>query len=214
MKIMIGTFRTTANLILATTAAGLLAGCASSGVQNPRGVPVTEMRPDERGFVAGTGIESQDLVTVTDIIARDILGTPEIANAQGIPRVVLLPVENATRFPINKEIFLDRIRGQLNMKARNKVRFLARDRMASLEQERALKQSGQVTSSSDPNVQEFKGADFFLTGKLSSLTTKTSAGTSDYVLYSFQLIDPRTSDIVYEGQHEIKKQGLEDAAYR
>ena len=33
----------------------LLAGCASSGVRNPSGVPVTEMRPDERGFVAGTG---------------------------------------------------------------------------------------------------------------------------------------------------------------
>ena len=172
------------------------------------------MGADERGFVAGTGIESQDLVTVTDKMARDILSVPEIAGAQGIPRIVLLPVENNTRFTINKDIFLSRIRGQLNEKARNKVRFLARDRIAALEQERQLKQTGQVTSSSDPNVQEFKGADFFLTGRLEGMTTRTSAGTSDYVLYSFQLIDPRTSDIIYEGQHEIKKQGLEDAAYR
>jgi PBP1b-binding outer membrane lipoprotein LpoB len=195
-------------------AALLLAGCASSGVRNPSGVPVTEMKADERGFVAGTGIESQDLVTVTDKIARDILSTPEIANAQGVPRVVLEPVNNESRFPINKEIFLTRIRGQLNSSARGKVRFLARENMAALERERTLKQTGQVTASSDPNVQEFKGADFFLTGKLQSLTTRTSAGTSDYVLYSFQLIDARTSDIVYEGQHEIKKQGLEDASYR
>ncbi len=189
-------------------------GCASSGVRNPSGVPVTEMRADERGFVAGTGIESQDIVTVTDKMAREMLGIPEIANAATPPRVVLLPVENNTRFTISKDIFLTRIRGQLNEKARNKVRFLARDRLTALEQERELKRTGQVTSSSDPNVQEFKGADFFLTGKLDSLTTRTGAGTSDYVLYSFQLIDPRTSDIVYEGQHEIKKQGLEDAAYR
>jgi penicillin-binding protein activator len=192
----------------------ILAGCASTGVQNPRGVPVTEMRPDERGFVAGTGVESTDIVTVTDKMARDILSVPEIQGAQGIPRVVLLPVENNTRFQINKDMFLTRIRGQLNEKARNKVRFLARDRIAALEQERQLKQSGQVTASSDPNVQEFKGADFFLTGKLEGHTTRTSAGVSDYVLYSFQLIDSRTSDIIYEGQHEIKKQGLEDAAYR
>jgi penicillin-binding protein activator len=183
-------------------------------VKNPSGVRVTEMRPDERGFVAGTGVESQDMVAVTDKMARSILSTPEIVNAQGIPRVVLEPVINETRFPINKDIFLTRIRTELNTKARNKVRFLAREQMKALERERDLKQSGLVTSSSDPNVVEFKGADFFLTGKLQGMTTKTSSGTSDYVLYSFQLIDARTSDIIWEDSAEIKKQGLEDASYR
>lgn len=189
------------------------AGCAST-VKNPSGVPVTVMRPDEQGFVAGTGIESQDLVAVTDKMARGILSCPEIANAQGTPRIVLDPIINETRFPINKDMFLERIRAQLNEKAAGKVRFLARDRMATLQREKTLKQTGQVTSSSDPNVVEFKGADFFLTGKLSSLTTRTSKGTSDYILYTFQLIDARTSEIVWEGSAEIKKQGLEDASYR
>ena len=194
--------------------AGLVAGCASTGVQRPSGVPVTQLRPDEQGFVAGTGVESQDLVAVTDKMARSILAVPQIANAQGVPRIVLDPVKNDTRFPINKDLFLDRIRIELNKKAMGKVSFLARERMAALEHERQLKQSGQVTSSSDPNVVEFRGADFFLTGKLGGLTTRTSAGTSDYILYSFQLIDARTSDIVWEDSSEIKKQGLEDAAYR
>lgn len=200
--------------LAAVALAGFISGCASTGVKNPSGVPVTQMRPDEQGFVAGTGIESQDLVAVTDKMAHSILGTPQITNAQGTPRVVLDPVMNETRFPINKDIFLDRIRAQLNEKARGKVIFLARERMAALERERQMKQSGQVTSSSDPNVVEFKGADFFLTGKLSGLTTRTSAGTSDYILYTFQLIDARTSDIIWEDSAEIKKQGLEDAAYR
>jgi PBP1b-binding outer membrane lipoprotein LpoB len=195
-------------------AAGLVSGCASTGVKNPSGTPVTEMRPDERGFVAGTGIESQDIVTVTDKMAHSILGTPQIANAQNPPCVVLDPVDNQTRFPINKDIFLTRIRVELNSKARGKVTFLARDRMAALEKERQLKQTGQVTASADPNVVEFKGADFFLTGTLSGATTRTSAGTSDYILYSFQLVDARTSAIIWEDSAEIKKQGLEDAAYR
>jgi PBP1b-binding outer membrane lipoprotein LpoB len=194
--------------------AGFVCGCASTGVRNPSGVAVTQMAPDQQGFVAGTGIESQDLVAVTDKMARSILGIPQIANAQGVPRIVLDPVENATRFPINKDMFLDRIRIELNKKALGKVMFLARDRMAALEHERQLKQSGQVTSSADPNVVEFKGADFFLTGKLEGLTTRTSAGTSDYILYSFQLINARTSDIVWEDSAEIKKQGQVDAAYR
>lgn len=200
--------------ISALATAAFLSGCASSGVKNPSGVPVTEMRPDERGFVAGTGVESQDLVAVTDKMARSILTTPQIANAQGTPRVVLDPVVNETRFPINKDIFLSRIRAELNSKARGKVLFLARDRMAVLEKERQMKQQGQVTATADPNVQEFKGADFFLTGKLEGMTTKTKAGTSDYILYTFQLIDARTSDIIWEDSSEMKKQGLEDAAYR
>src|SRR5262245_15247656 len=72
--------------------AGWITGCASSGVKNPSGTAVTEMKADERGFVAGTGVESQDLVAVTDKMARSILTIPEIANAQGVPRIVLDPV--------------------------------------------------------------------------------------------------------------------------
>jgi PBP1b-binding outer membrane lipoprotein LpoB len=192
----------------------IFAGCASEGVKNPNGVPVTQMNPDEQGFVAGTGVESQDLVSVTDKMARSILAIPEIANAKTTPRIVLDPVVNNTRFPINKDIFISRIRIQLNQKATGKVRFLDRDMMKTLEKERDLKVSGQVTASSDPNVVEFRGADFFLTGKLEGITTKTSAGTSDYILYSFRLTDARTSEIVWEDSAEIKKQGLEDAAYR
>lgn len=201
-------------LLLPLTAAVLAAGCASSGVKNPSGVPVTRMNADEQGFVAGTGIESQDLVAVTDKMARSILGIAPIAHATTPPIVVLDPVNNETRFPINKEMFLTRIRTQLNSKSAGKVTFLARDRMAALEKERNLKREGAVTSSSDPNVQEFKGADYFLTGSLQGLSTRTSAGTSDYILYAFQLIDARTSAIVWEDSAEIKKQGLEDAAYR
>jgi hypothetical protein len=127
---------------------------------------------------------------------------------------VLNPVDNQTRFPINKDIFLTRIRVQLNSKAQGKVMFLDRTQMATLEQERNLKRQGTVTASADPNVQEFKGADYFLTGTLQGLSTRTAAGTSDYILYAFHLTDSRTSVMVWEDSAEIKKQGLEDAAYR
>ena len=126
----------TSRIVLAGAAASaaLLSGCATSrGVQNPSGVPVTEMRPDERGFVAGTGVESQDLVSVTDKMARSILGIPQIARAQIQPSIVLEPVVNNTRFPINKDIFLTRLRSQLNSKAMGQVSFLDREMMKTLE---------------------------------------------------------------------------------
>jgi penicillin-binding protein activator len=198
----------------AAAMAALAIGCASSGVKNPSGVPVTQMKADEQGFVAGTGMESQDLVAVADKMARSIVGIPQIANAATPPTIVLEPVDNQTRFPINKDIFLTRIRVQLTSKAQGKVWFLARAQMETLEKERNRKREGQVTASTDPTVQEFKGADYFLTGSLQGMSTRTKAGTSDYILYNFHLIDARTSVIVWEDFAEIKKQGLEDAAYR
>jgi PBP1b-binding outer membrane lipoprotein LpoB len=196
------------------TVVAIITGCASSGVKNPSGVGVTRMNADEQGFVAGTGVESQDLVAVTDKMSRSILEIPQIGTAPTPPTVVLEPVDNQTRFPINKDIFLTRIRSQLNSKARGKVIFLARNQMAALEKERNLKREGAVTASSDASVQEFKGADYFLTGSLQGMSTRTDKGTSDYVLYDFHLIDARTSAIIWEDSAEIKKQGLQDAAYR
>jgi PBP1b-binding outer membrane lipoprotein LpoB len=192
----------------------IVSGCASAGVKNPSGTGVTVMRADEAGFVAGTGIESQDLVAVTDKIARNILNVPEIKNATVTPRVVLDPVVNETRFTINKDMFLTRIQTDLISKSAGKVRFLARDRMVALEHERQMKRTGQVTTTADPNVNEFKGGDYLLTGKLQGLTTRTTKGTSDYILYTFELIDMRTSEIVFKDSMEVKKQGQEDAAYR
>jgi PBP1b-binding outer membrane lipoprotein LpoB len=201
-------------LVAACTSVAWLAGCATSGVKNPSGTGVTEMRADEKGFVGGTGVESQDLVRVTDKIARGILSAPQIANAAAPPVVVLDPVLNETRFPINKNIFLDRIQSQLISKAAGKVTFIARERMQTLEHEREMKRNGAVTATSDPRTQEFKGADYFLTGKLSGLSSSSKGGVSDYILYTFQLIDARTGVIVWGGDDEIKKQGVADAVYR
>jgi PBP1b-binding outer membrane lipoprotein LpoB len=201
----------------ASVAVAFFPGCVSEIVQNPAGVPVSQMKPDEAGFVSGTGIESQDLVTVTDRMARGIVGIPEIAHAKSTPHIVLEPVVNNTRFPIDKDIFLTRIRVMLNSKAMNKVRFLDRAMMARFQEEQQIRISGELTSAAvpaAPRTGELRGADYFLTGQLDGMTTKTSAGTGDYVLYSFRLTDARTSEIVWEDSYEIKKEGLEDAAYR
>jgi PBP1b-binding outer membrane lipoprotein LpoB len=202
-------------IMLSTLAgAALLAGCATEGVRNPSGVPVTELKADEKGFVQGTGVESQDMVAVTSKMSRSILAIPQIANATQPPFVVLNPVINNTRFQINKDVFLIRMRSLLNSQAAGKVSFLGRENADALKRERDLKIAGAVTASSDPNVVEFRGADYFLTGTLQGMSTRTSAGIGDYVLFAFQLIDARTSVIVWEDMYEIKKQGLEDAVYR
>ncbi len=197
-------------------AVGLLSsGCVYDRVSTPAGAPVRQISVRDPGYVNGTGIESQDLVNVTDKMAHDILELPQFTNFNGpAPCIAILPIENQTSFPINKDIFLTRIQDALFAKGAGRMRFLARDRMPELQREIELKKTGQVTSSTDPNLVAMKGVDFFLTGKLSSMTTETGAGRSDYVLYSFQLIEPSTSIEVWRGSAEIKKEGQSDASYR
>jgi len=208
--------RNTVFLILSLAAGALcFGGCAASrGVPAPAGVPVTQMNPDESGFVRGTGVESQDLVAVADEMARGILAISRIGTAAKPPSIVLEPVVNATRFPISPNLFLTRIRTQLNAQAAGRVAFLDRETMQAMQRERDLRKSSQPAGAAAAPVSEILGADYILTGRLEGLSTRTSSGVSDYILYSFRLTDARTSAIVWEGSAEIKKQGLEDAAYR
>ena len=202
------------NASTAIVATALLGFVACTNVNSPNGPSVTELRPDERGFVAGLGIESQDLVTISDKMARGILGAEPIANAQGKPVIVLEPINNDTRFPIDKDIFLTRIRVSLSGNANGKIQFVAREHIDKLEAERDRKLAGLVTGGEKLQGNEFRGAEFILTGTSKAISSRGNAGASDYVLYTFQLIDPDNSDIIWEGFHEIKKQGRDDVTYR
>lgn len=199
---------------IALIAAALLGTLACTNINSPNGPSVTELRPDERGFVAGLGVESQDLVTISEKMARGILGADPIANAKGKPVVVLEPIDNDTRFPIDKEIFLTLIRDKLLEHAASKISFVAREHIEKLEAERDRKLAGQVTGGEKIQGNKFKGADFILTGTFKGISSRGTAGASDYVLYSFQLIDPESSEILWGGNHQIKKQGKDDVTYR
>lgn len=205
----------------------LFVGCAGSGVRHARGVAPRVVDPNQRSMGAGTGVESQDLIQVTDKMARSILATPEIANAAEPPIIALFPVTNDTRFPINAELFTARVKALLNSRCRGKVRFITRDPSKvrasdrtnipgsdvtqAIERERELKNAGMVTSSKSAPM---AGADFFLTGKLMGQSQASSSGRSDYIFYSFSLIDAETTIEVWEDFAEIKKEGIEDAIYR
>jgi len=184
------------------------------GGGNRPGRPVTRIDPSRPGEVAGLGIESQDLEEVADKMLRSILDTRVIAEAEKAPTVVLLPVENNTRFPINKDIFLSLIKARLNSEAKGKVRFLARDEMEAVKLEREQKRAGEYDYDPTKQAAKLLGGDYFLTGKLEGMSQKGREGASDYVLYTFKLIDAETTEEVWEDYAEMKKEGLDDVIYR
>ncbi len=177
-------------------------------------VPVSHtsmILPDNDDNLGGTGIESTDILTVSRKMALSILEVPEIMRANGTPRIALLPVKNNTRFIINKDIFTQKIRLELNKNVSGKVRFLARDRMDDILKERQAKRNDLVTASKEGDL---AGVDFYLTGELTGLSKAANSNRSDYILMSFQLIDAETSDIIWEDAYETKRVGAAGVVYQ
>lgn len=193
-----------------------LAGCTTYGtsIQNVPGRPVREVPVSRPGFVQGTGPEGSDVVTIADQMMRSLLSSPVVAQADHPPTVVLLEMRNNTRFPINSDLFLNRLRGALNTQAAGRMIFLARDRIDAVQAERALRREQGWTA--DPNLAQVApaSADYFLTGEMTGLSNMGPAGVEDYILYQFQLIDTESSAMVWEGQYEIQRVGQNDAVYR
>ena len=183
-----------------------LSGCATTPSSHTQVI-----MPDQDDGMGGTGVDAEDVRVVGRKMAISILEVPEIMKAQGMPRIALLPVKNSTRFIINKDILTTKIRIELNKNATGNVRFLARDRMEDILAERKSKREGLVTSSSEG---ELKGVDFYLTGEMTGISKGAEGNRSDYVLMSFQLIDPETSDIVWEDSYEFKKVGSAGVVYQ
>jgi len=184
----------------------LLSSCAAHSISRTKNV-----LPDENDGLGGTGLESVDIRTVGRKMAESMIGIPEIARADGLPRIALLPVKNSTRFVINKDIFTKKIRIELNKNAGGQVRFLARERIEDIIKEREAKREGLFTSSKEADM---LGVDFYLTGEISGLSKAIKGHRSDYFLLSFQLIDTETSDIIWEDAYEVKKVGITGVAYQ
>lgn len=188
----------------------LVSGCATGGHAS-RGIPATRVAPETNTPDEGTGVSSGDLIEVTDKISRVILDAPEIQNAVNPPTIGVAKVINDTRFRIDSDLFTQRILNLLLDKGTRQVRYVAREHIAAVERERELKDRGLVTRSGD---QPMAGIDFFLTGQLKGLSQAGSGGQSDYILYTFQLIDASTGVELRRGWSEIKKYGQEDGIYR
>lgn len=184
-----------------------LFGCATLETSHTRTI-----LPDEDDNLGGTGIESTDIRTVARKMAVSILEVPEITKAQGgAPKIALLPVKNSTRFLINSDIFTKKIRIQLNENAQGKLRFLARDRIEDIMQERQRKRDNLVGASKEADMM---GVDYYLTGELMGISKAAGGDRSDYVSMSFQLVDAETSEIIWENEYEVKRVGEAGVVYQ
>lgn len=168
--------------------------------------------------VQGIGIESQDILAMTDYIMTSIISEDRIVNRSNAARIVLdskyFINESSSR--INKNLLTDRLRIQLNEKAADKLVFVGREYIAMIEKERALKRSGTTDAGTIRTTNATAGADFRLTGRISSLDSVNSNTqlTSRYHQIIFELYDLELGTVAWNGIYEFKKTAQDNVLYR
>jgi penicillin-binding protein activator len=197
-------------------AALLLAGCASP--PPPASRPVTYQDVASPGVVSGVGVESQDIVSVSDTMVRDLLADPEVMKMQRVPRIIMDSeyFKNESTQRLNKNLIVDRLRIGLQRASRGKLSFVSRESAAMVNSERELKRDGVTDSGTTGLTKAQAGGDFRLVGRISSLDSRsTRTGTVErYTQLSFELIDLESGVSIWANQYEMKKGGLDDAVYR
>jgi PBP1b-binding outer membrane lipoprotein LpoB len=194
----------------------LASGCATAPQQASR--PVSYQDVASAGVVAGVGVESQDIVTVSDAMVRDLLADPQVMKMPRAPRIIMDTeyFKNESTQRINKNLIVDRLRINLQRASRGRLTFVSRESAAMVSHERELKRDGITDSGTTGLTKAQAGGDFRLVGRISSLDARSAStgAVERYTQLSFELIDLESGVSVWANQYEMKKGGLDDAVYR
>lgn len=151
-----------------------------------------------------TETSSKDLLSVSEKMVASILSLRQISSASKPPKIAFSDVQNETNEIINKNLFIERMRTLLIKNASGRLIFLDREIGADIESERENKREGELSMAKQAQK---LGADFFLTGKLSSIDKVSGSKRSTYTRYAFRLTDAETTAIIWEDDYEVKKVG-------
>lgn len=196
-------------------ACGLISACAAP---EQAGRPVTYQDVSSAGVVSGVGLESQDIVGVSDAMVRDLLADPTVMKMARAPRIIIDGefFKNESTQRINKNLIVDRLRINLQRASRGKLQFVSRESAAMVAAERELKRDGVTDVGTTGMTKAQAGADFRLVGRISSLDSRSAStgAVERYTQLSFELIDLESSVSIWGNQYELKKGGSDDAIYR
>jgi hypothetical protein len=202
---------------VAAVSAALLSACASAPPAPPAGAPVRYTDVGSTGMVAGVGTESQDIVSLTDAMVRDLLASPIMAQISRPPRILVdlerFEVDGSQR--INKALIIDRLRINLQRASAGRLAFVSREALAATSRERELKERG-VTDAGTLGTLRVAGVDYLMRGRMATQDKRsTSNGMVErYTQFSFELIEAGSDLSVWANVYDFQKGGRDDAVYR
>lgn len=205
-------------LSMAALAVGLAACQTVSPTQNTAGVATTYQDPGTRSAVSGIGIESQDIIGMTDRMVRDMFADPSLAGRKPAPRVIIdsrnFKNESASR--INVNVITNRLRVGLNRAAKGRMVFVGREYIDVVARERELKRKGKVDVATTGLTKAAYGADYRLVGTIASVDKRSPATglMSRYSQITFEMLDLESSELTWSGIYEFEKTAADDVMYR
>ena len=203
-----------------------MALCASLGAlptmataeEQRRGSQSRDLDAGMRGPVQGVGIESRDLLAMSDQMVRDLLAMPEIAGRDVPPRVIVDSkyFTNESTQRINRNLITDRLRTNLNRSSDGRLIFINRLNAAMIEEERALKREGVTDVGTTGMTRAQFGADFRLTGNIASQDARDRrTGTIQrFTQITFELVDLETGVIAWSNAYDVARAATDDVVYR
>lgn len=197
--------------------AGLLSACGPS-VDNSAGVSTISQDPGRQGAVAGVGIESNDIQSMTDRMMRDMLANPMLANAANPPQVIVDSefFMNDSTQRINKDLITNRLRVNLNRASQGRMIFVGRNYANMVQQERNLKRDGVVDTGTTGMTASQAGGDYRLGGTIASADSRDARTgmMQRYTQITFEMVDLERGIIVWSGMYELSKAAADDVVYR
>jgi len=206
-------------LLFVVVAVFFVSGCTTmvSKVDDSAGRATLYDDPSTSGGVQGIGIESQDIVAMTDQMARDMVTIPEIMNRKTPPRVILDSkyFVNESTNRVNKNMITRKLKTGLSRATKGKLIIVGREFAKMVEDERELKREGAVDTATTGMAKKTMGADYRLTGSITSQEGVRQTGdTSRYTVIFFTLVDLETSAEIWNNEYQFKKTARDDVIYR
>lgn len=198
-------------LSVALTAAVVVSAAGATACGTAAQTKTRVLDPDADDNLGGTGTDSGDVRTIAERISRSLIGINWPSTGE-VPQIAVLPLDNQSRFRIDPVLIQNKLVKELVNKSAGRLAFLARDSEAAVLEERAKKRGGLYDAGN--TTAAMAGADYLLRGEMRSLTKSAGDETSDYIVYSFKLVNAETGAILWMDDYETKKAAETGVVYQ
>lgn len=207
------------NALMCLGAMSLLLGAGAAQAGKRDGQGAVDLDPAGRGVVTGTGIETRDIVAMADRLVRDLLQRPDFVSSPKPPRIIVdsSRLINKSSQRLDTDMISDQLRAQLMRAAAGRLRFVSRESIQDVQDERELKREGQTDVATRGMTRATLGSDFKLTGRITSQDARNnSTGAMQRGMQViFEMIDLETSESVYISEpYMILRASRDDVVYR
>jgi uncharacterized protein (TIGR02722 family) len=194
-----------ARLATVAFAAFFLVGCYAGPRAYTRGVyedpNVIEMLSDN--------FNENDLQLIAKKMVNSLASSPQFAQLQGRPIIVVGNMQNDTSEHIDMQSLADKLQVQLSRTG--KFAFTDAQTRQQIAQEYEYQQSGYVRPETAKGPGEQLGADFLLTGEISSIRQQVGSDELVYYKMTAKLHNLRTGVIEWTDEKELRKKFVKHA---